>query len=102
MIRLTRIAPTSHNGRGFVDGYDADGNPWGGFRTDLPVWDRTPEGERLRQWRCDRGWGLGALATRLGIGVADLSGLETGRCAPVDGWDVVWAALDDVDAKEAP
>jgi len=61
---------------------------------DFPVYPASEHGERLHRERVAAGLTLGELARRLGIGAAELSGLERGRNDTDErGWDAVFGAI---------
>ena len=63
---------------------------------DFPVYPNSERGEHLRQARVAAGIYLGELARKLGIGAAELSGLERGRNDTDEaGWREAFAACDE-------
>lgn len=97
MILLHPIAvpPARRDGVGYDCGKDRSRV----FRDDLPTWDPTPENVKARSLRRASGLTLGEVSRAVGIGVAEVSGLEYGaQTLTAEEWAAYHAWLTDQEA----
>lgn len=89
-MRIIKVKPTgTRKAFGHIH-YTSRPHEWGEF--EMPTYPPSPMGERLRDERQRRDFGLRETARALGLRAEQVSGLEHGRYT-VDDWDALFAML---------